>query len=84
MAIDRFDPAKQAVAINLATLLADVDLTRDEGGAVGCMSSPTDPECAPIFSALGLNLSETRPNVGDAGEQAEPGLSSIFKVRARR
>jgi uncharacterized repeat protein (TIGR04052 family) len=50
----RFDAARQRVAVDLKALLARVDVAANGGGAGGCMSGPTDPECAPIFRAFGL------------------------------
>lgn len=50
-----FDPATEAVAFDLAALLADVNLDApDGGGSPGCMSGETDPECFPTFPKLGL------------------------------
>lgn len=51
-----FDAAKQQVVLDLGQLFKDVNLTRDDGGAVGCMAGPTDPECVPIFKALQLSF----------------------------
>jgi uncharacterized repeat protein (TIGR04052 family) len=50
-----FNPATQAVALDIAGLFVatDFDLA-DGGGAPGCMSGETDPECAPVFPKLGL------------------------------
>lgn len=28
------------------------------GGAPGCMSGETDPECAPIFKLLGIDIAD--------------------------
>lgn len=42
------------ITLNLKTLLAESDLSKDDGGAVGCMSAPDDMECGPIFKALGI------------------------------
>jgi len=48
------------VALDVEKLLKNVDLTKDEGGAVGCMSAEDDPECLPIFQSLGIkNGSQT-------------------------
>ena len=50
-----FDAATQVVQFDLAAMLAtsNVDVnTKDTAG--GCMSTPNDPECGPIFAALGL------------------------------
>jgi uncharacterized repeat protein (TIGR04052 family) len=81
--LERFDPRSQMVVLDLAKLFADSDLAADKGGAIGCMSDPSDPECGAIFQAIGLNLNETRPGAGDEGRQTIPGRSSIFKVLAK-
>lgn len=52
------DLETQSVAIDLAALFANANLD-NVGTAVGtddpgCMSKPSDPQCAPIFSRLGL------------------------------
>lgn len=53
--LDDFDVANDAVVFDLASLLADADVSRNtEGTAGGCMSSQQDPECAPLFASLGL------------------------------
>jgi uncharacterized repeat protein (TIGR04052 family) len=80
---DHFDADKDEVAIDLSALFRDSNLTRNEGGAIGCMSDSSDPECGAIFAALGLNLNETRPGAGDAGQQTHPGVSPVFKVHAK-
>lgn len=57
--LKRFNPAKQRVAVDLKALFAGVDVTANGGGAPGCMSSPADPECPAIFTALGMKLGST-------------------------
>lgn len=52
IALKRFDPASQKIAVDLRALLAGNDVTVDRGGAPGCMSGGTDPECAGVFDAL--------------------------------
>lgn len=49
-----FNPARQDVALDLKALLAGNNITVNGGGAPGCMSGPTDPECAAVFGALGI------------------------------
>lgn len=44
------------VTIDYAKLIKNVSLVSDEGGAAGCMSGATDPECKKIFTSLGLAL----------------------------
>jgi uncharacterized repeat protein (TIGR04052 family) len=57
-----FDPATDRVAIDLAALVKDSDLDgKPEKTSGGCMSSPTDAECAPVFAALGLALTGSEP-----------------------
>jgi uncharacterized repeat protein (TIGR04052 family) len=82
VALDRFDPKTQRVEFDLTRLLENSDLLADKGGAVGCMSALDDPECPAIFSALGLNLSDSAPGAGDAGKQTKAGVSPVFKVGA--
>lgn len=83
VSFERFDPRAQMVVLDLARLFAGSDLSADKGGAIGCMSDPSDPECGAIFQAIGLNLNETRPGAGDEGRQTSPGRSSIFTARVK-
>lgn len=62
--IGAFDPARQRIVLDLASLYAGSNLREDRGGALGCMSSTADPECAPIFGALGIALSTGQPSAG--------------------
>ncbi|MCB9742747.1 MAG: metallo-mystery pair system four-Cys motif protein [Alphaproteobacteria bacterium] len=48
------DVDSQVVKLDLDALLDGVDLDQDGGGAQGCMSMGADPECPPLFEALGL------------------------------
>lgn len=76
--LDRFDPARDIVALDLARLFGASDLAHDRGGAAGCMSSPQDPECANIFERLGLRLGPSRPGADDAGQPVAP--TRIFRL----
>ena len=50
-----FDPATDLVIADLAALLRDSNIdTNQEKTAAGCMSSPDDGDCAPLFANLGL------------------------------
>lgn len=69
-----FDPARQMVALDLTALFQGSDLTRDQGGAVGCMSGPTDADCAPVFRQLGLQ---------PGGGAPLPGPSAVFAAVAK-
>lgn len=54
-----FDPAVDAVVINIQQLLANLNFTANKGGAptVSChsASSDTQPDCGPVFDNFGLN-----------------------------
>lgn len=68
-----FNPATQRIALDIGALTSTVDVTRNGGGASGCMSGPTDPECGGVFRAMGLNWaangSGTGRTVGDGASQ---------------
>lgn len=54
-----FDPATDTVVLDLAQLFASVDLeTNTENTPLGCMSTLGDPDCVPLFDALGLGDDE--------------------------
>jgi uncharacterized repeat protein (TIGR04052 family) len=53
--VPSFSLEHDTVAVDLAALLATSDLqTNTVDTPVLCMSTPDDPDCAPIFAALGL------------------------------
>jgi uncharacterized repeat protein (TIGR04052 family) len=72
---DGFDPATQAVVLDVAALFRDSRLAVDEGAAVGCMSGPTDPECVAVFKRLGVSL--------NSGAPLDPGYSPAFSARQK-
>ncbi len=59
VALTGFDPAKSKIVVDYAAVIAGNDLSKNEGGAPGCMSGPTDPECEAIFERLGLSVKDT-------------------------
>jgi uncharacterized repeat protein (TIGR04052 family) len=61
IALDGFSSTDQVVVVDYAALVAGVDLATDGGGAPGCMSGATDPECGPILASLGLDLASGMP-----------------------
>lgn len=66
-----FDPDEQVVVLDLASLFETSNLdTNLAMSAPGCMSTPTDTDCAPVFSKLGL------PFGGAAA-----GAQAFFKVQ---
>jgi uncharacterized repeat protein (TIGR04052 family) len=50
----RFVPDRDAIALELSPLLASFTL-EGESASDGCEASPDDPDCAPVFTALGLS-----------------------------
>jgi len=72
-----FNAATQKIALDIGTLFGSADLTYDGGSSSGCMSGTTDPECAPIFKALGLGL--TGANAGRTLTGAN--VQTVFSVR---
>ena len=54
-----FDPTSGHIMADAGALLGASDLAVDGGGAPGCMSGTTDPDCTPIFPLLGLPFGAT-------------------------
>jgi uncharacterized repeat protein (TIGR04052 family) len=55
--LTNFDATSDTVVIDYGKLVESQNVSQDLGGASGCMSGATDPECAAIFTALGLDVS---------------------------
>jgi uncharacterized repeat protein (TIGR04052 family) len=53
-----FDLDHNMVVVDYAALVAGSDLSKNVGGAPGCMSGPTDPECPAIFSRIGIDITD--------------------------
>ncbi|MBK6687660.1 MAG: metallo-mystery pair system four-Cys motif protein [Deltaproteobacteria bacterium] len=52
-----YDPGTSVVVLDLAALVAEANIDKNTPAtAPGCMSAPTDPECMPIFTNLGLPM----------------------------
>ena len=54
--LDGFDPAANSIVVDLATLLAAVNLSDSTPQPPGCMSGPDDPDCASLLPAFGLDV----------------------------
>lgn len=54
VSLDAFDPDRDVIVADLAALFELSDLDVDGGGPPGCMSDADDPDCAPMFDALGI------------------------------
>lgn len=59
--LDGFDPAASVAVFDYADLVSASDLTVNAGGPPGCMAGTDDPECAPLFERLGLDLTSGQP-----------------------
>lgn len=66
-----FDPTTKKIFADYKALVSGTNLAMDMGGAPGCMSGATDPECPSILSHLGVNPSTGQP---DATQQ------TLFRV----
>lgn len=53
-----FDPLTTKVLVDYAAVVQNSDLSMNAGGSPGCMSSPMDPECAPVFAQLGIDIAD--------------------------
>jgi uncharacterized repeat protein (TIGR04052 family) len=77
-ALAGFDMARDTVVIDYAALVAGIDLAQDPypspalgDASPGCMASKDDPECALVFSHLGLDLQSGMPT----------GAQTVFSLR---
>lgn len=55
------DPLVRKILVDYAAVVSGSDISQDAGGAPGCMSGAADPECAPIFERLGLDIQTGGP-----------------------
>ncbi len=75
----RFSPARQRIAVDLKSLLAGDDITKNADGMPGCMSEQTDPDCGPVFSAFGINWRADGTGTG----RSPSGTQKAFRAIAR-
>jgi uncharacterized repeat protein (TIGR04052 family) len=54
--LSNFEFQKSKVSIDVAKMLAELNLNTDAADTPGCMSDLTDPECKTFFKALGLDF----------------------------
>lgn len=74
-----FDASTQKVVLDIGELFSTTDIAHENGGAPGCMSGATDPECPTMFSQLQVSFgsgSTGLPINGGAAQQ-------IFKATAK-
>ena len=77
---DSFDADKQRIAVDLRALVGAADITRNLGGAAGCMSGATDPECQAVFGAFGIDW---RADGSGSGLPLAATAQSVFRVLPR-
>lgn len=67
--LTNFDHTSDTIELDAAEIVADSDLTVNNGMTPGCMSFPHDePDCTPLFPNLGLDYG-TGVCIGDCGAQ---------------
>jgi hypothetical protein len=60
MQFDKFDLSRDVIVADIAALYAGSNLEENQPRtAAGCMSGPSDSDCGPIFSKLGLPFNDT-------------------------
>lgn len=64
-----FDLKTDKIVLDYAKLVETSDISKNAGGAPGCMSHGTDPECGKVFTALGLELSNGQCKNNDCDSQ---------------
>ena len=72
--LDGYDPAKSVIVADIASLLADVNLSESTPQPAGCMSGPDDPDCANLMPAFGLD-----PATGVCAEAGCP-AQKFFRI----
>lgn len=73
---DSFNVDTQQVLVDLQPLFLSSNVGVDLGGSFGCMSGKTDPECAAMFEALGLDLASGLTVNGGRNQ-------GVFRIGAR-
>jgi uncharacterized repeat protein (TIGR04052 family) len=71
---DAFDAATQKVVLDVAQLFKNAEVDFTYTAPTGCMSGTADPECGPVFKALGLDLATGKSLTGSAAQ-------SVFSVK---
>jgi uncharacterized repeat protein (TIGR04052 family) len=77
---DTFDPDTQRIAVDVRALVQGADVTRNLGGAQGCMSGATDPECQQVFAALAIDW---QVDGSGSGLPLADRAQSVFRVLPR-
>jgi hypothetical protein len=74
-----FDASTQKVVLDVGQLFGTTNITQENGGAAGCMSGATDPECPTMFTELQVSFGS-----GSTGQPINGGVAQkIFKAAAK-
>jgi len=65
---DAFNASSQRIVLDIAALFQQAELDFTYAAPPGCMSGVADPDCAPIFKTLGLDLVTGRTQAGAAAQ----------------
>ena len=77
--LSAFDASTQKVVLDVGQLFGTTDITKENGGAAGCMSGATDPECPTMFTELQVSFGS-----GSTGQSINGGAAQkIFKAAAK-
>jgi uncharacterized repeat protein (TIGR04052 family) len=61
--LSEFDTTTQTIVVDMAALFADSDLESNQAETPpGCMASPDDLDCVPLFANLGIEFANGLPN----------------------
>ncbi len=80
--IHGFDYSKQRITVDLQALFAKSNLQEEHGGAGGCMSGSTDPECIAMWSVIGSSFDASGNSVQDSSNEFFHG-HTIFRALAK-
>ena len=77
--LSAFNASTQKVALDIGQLFKTTNVTIENGGAAGCMSGATDPECPALFSELQISFGS-----GSNGQPINSGAAQkVFKAIAK-
>ncbi|WP_438032236.1 MbnP family copper-binding protein [Sorangium sp. So ce204] len=71
IAFEGIDPLTTKVLVDYAALVAESDLSGSADDIPGCMSDPSDSECLPLFTYLGIDITDGSPR---------PDQQSFFRI----
>jgi uncharacterized repeat protein (TIGR04052 family) len=75
-----FNASTQKVAVDIGALFAQSDLRTESGGAPGCMSGQTDPQCQAMWSVIGKAFSLVGGVIGATSLSADDATNTAFRT----